>query len=82
LKERNQDVLAEGGNGADKNRGCPVLGGPKCDILVLEVRSVDLFQDVHSQLDYFLMNFEFSQKLLCARQVPAAMANNKLTFGR
>jgi hypothetical protein len=25
----------------------PVLGGPLCDILVLDVRSVDLYQDVH-----------------------------------
>ena len=25
----------------------PVLGGPLCDILVLDVRSVDMYQDVH-----------------------------------
>jgi hypothetical protein len=25
----------------------PVLGGPTCDILVLDLRSVDLYQDAH-----------------------------------
>ena len=41
------------GNREDRSdeRSCsrrgPVLGGPKCDILVLDVRSVDLYQNVH-----------------------------------
>ncbi len=40
----------------------PVLGGPLCDILVLDVHSVDLYQDVQ-------VNFAFSQKLAsyCAK---------------
>jgi hypothetical protein len=31
---------------ASLRRG-PIPGGPLCDILVLDVRSVDLYQDVH-----------------------------------
>jgi hypothetical protein len=32
---------------AGSPRRGPVLGGPLCDILVLDVRSVELYQDVH-----------------------------------